>query len=88
MTTVETTERLTKLQRYTIRDILPIVRQSRNTVLRAIYDNRLPAQKLGGRWTVTPEDLARYIAGNGDASRADDDGVTTVLAGGSVLVGQ
>lgn len=62
------TEQLEELRLYDLNDLEPILGRSRRTLLRYIYDGKLPARKVGGRWGVTKADLERFMNGemNGD----------------------
>lgn len=41
---------------------------SRGTIINLIYSGALKASKVGRQWRIRPEDLERYIKGDGDAS--------------------
>lgn len=48
---------------YTVPEVCEILGISRRTCLTYIYDGRLKAQKIGGKWKVSKENLERYMNG-------------------------
>ena len=48
---------------YTLEEVAKIVRKSKMTVYRHIWDKKLEANKVGGTWLITQEQLEKYIKG-------------------------
>ncbi|WP_300803314.1 helix-turn-helix domain-containing protein [uncultured Acetatifactor sp.] len=45
-----------------LEDICPILHIGKTTAYRLIQSGQLPAQKIGGKWQVRPDDFKRYLA--------------------------
>lgn len=57
------TEDIKDLKLYTLREIEPIIGVTHRTLQTYIYEGKLKANKVGGRWTVTKEQLDDFIKG-------------------------
>lgn len=45
-----------------LEDICPILHIGKTTAYRLIQSGQLPAQKIGGKWQIRPDDLKKYLA--------------------------
>ena len=45
-----------------LEDICPILHIGKTTAYRLIQSGQLPAQKIGGKWQVSPDDFKKYLA--------------------------
>lgn len=46
---------------YTLTEAQEIIGVTHRTMLRYVYDGKLQANKVGGRWKVSEEELRRFI---------------------------
>lgn len=46
---------------YTLTEAQNVLGVSHRTMLRYVYDNKLQAKKIGGRWKVSEEELRRFV---------------------------
>lgn len=44
-----------------LEDICPILHIGKTTAYRLIQSGQLPAQKIGGKWQVRPDDFKKYL---------------------------
>ena len=51
-----------RLMMYTLTDLQEIFHCSRRTLFYWIEDGSLPAKKIGGRWMLSNDDLAEFLA--------------------------
>jgi len=58
-----TLQRLETLRLYSLTEIEPIVGVSHRTLMRYVYDGKLKAVKIGGKWKVSEEALKKFING-------------------------
>jgi len=61
--TKKTLTELMGMKLYTIVDIMEMMNITHRTVQGYITDKKLPAQKIGGKWYVTEDNLKKFIAG-------------------------
>lgn len=52
-----------KIKVYTLTDIENIVGVSHRTLLTYVKENRIKANKIGGKWIVTEENLTKFLNG-------------------------
>lgn len=46
-----------------LEDICPILHVGKTTVYKLIQSGQLPAQKIGGKWQISEDDLNDYLEG-------------------------
>ena len=46
---------------YTLTEAQEVIGVSHRTMLRYVYEKKLDASKVGGRWKITEEELRRFI---------------------------
>ena len=46
---------------YNIEEAAQLLKVTPRTILQYIYDNKIPAQKIGRRWQIKEEDLKAYL---------------------------
>lgn len=51
------------LKLYTLTELEPILKVSHRTLLEYVRIGRLKAVKIGGKWTVTKENLSKFVNG-------------------------
>lgn len=54
---------LEEMRLYTLSEIEPIIGVTHRTLQQYIYDGKLKAVKIGGRWKVTETELKRFTGG-------------------------
>jgi len=54
---------LDTIKLYTLTEIEPILGCTHRTLLSYVADGRLKAVKIGGKWKITAENLAKFLNG-------------------------
>lgn len=54
---------MSEIKLYDIKELAEILHVSTRTLMRYIKDERLRAVKIGGKWTVSEENLQNFING-------------------------
>ena len=44
-----------------LEDICPVLHIGKTTAYRLIQSGQLPAQKIGSKWQIRPDDLKKYL---------------------------
>ena len=67
---------------YTVKEVAKILKVSERTTFQLLYDGKIKATKVGGRWRILEEDVLNFMRDNRETptTKADKANTTTNTA--------